>query len=160
MNASYKGFERSLYEEHWGANEIEAAWWGGDRTVLPIVAPWIFLGTMQDRPWAPAWGFWREEGDANPVSEEPPPEHWIRDIWEIWDQIGAEPDSDMRNELFSQILDIWATELPMIGYLGESPSLIIVKNGVRNYLPGFPMDDTTGDEHLLNTETYFWENPA
>ena len=48
----------------------------------------------------------------------------------------------------------------MIGYLGEGPSLIIVKNGVRNYLPGMPVDDPTGDEHLLNTETYFWENPA
>jgi hypothetical protein len=47
----------------------------------------------------------------------------------------------------------------MIGYLGESPALIIVKNGFRNYLPGMPVDDSTGDEHLLNTETYFWEDP-
>ncbi|MEZ4620805.1 MAG: hypothetical protein R2867_35585 [Caldilineaceae bacterium] len=47
----------------------------------------------------------------------------------------------------------------MPGYLGEAPALIIVKNGVRNYLPGFPIDDPTGDEHLLNTETYFWEDP-
>jgi len=159
VKASYKGLERSLYEEHWGANEIEAAWWGGDRTVLPIVAPWIFLGTMIDRPWAVAWGFWRDEGDANPISEEPPADHWIRDIWSIWDQIALEPDGAKRNELFDQILGIWAEELPMVGYLGESPSLIIVKNGVRNYLPGMPIDDTTGDEHLLNTETYYWEDP-
>ncbi|MCB0092114.1 MAG: hypothetical protein KDE54_29700, partial [Caldilineaceae bacterium] len=158
VKASYKGFERSLYEEHWGANEIEAAWWGGDRTVLPIVAPWIFLGTMIDRPWADAWGKWRNSGDSDPNAEEPPADHWIRDIWAVWDQIEVEPDSDKRNELFTQILDIWAEELPMVGYLGESPALIIVKNGVHNYLPGFPIDDTTGDEHLLNTETYFWES--
>ena len=158
VKASYKGFERSLYEEHWGANEIEAAWWGGDRTVLPIVAPWIFLGTMIDRPWADAWGKWRNSGDSDPNAEEPPADHWIRDIWAVWDQIEVEPDSDKRNELFTQILDIWAEELPMVGYVGESPALIIVKNGVHNYLPGFPIDDTTGDEHLLNTETYFWES--
>ena len=160
IKASYKGFERSLYEEHWGANEIEAAWWGGDRTVLPIVAPWIFLGTMQDRPWAVAWGKWRSSGDADPNAQEPPEGHWIRDIWAIWDQIAVEPDSAARNDLFDQILQIWAEELPMVGYLGESPSLIIVKNGVNNYLNGMPLDDTTGDEHLLNTETYFWDDPA
>ena len=160
IRASYKGFERSLFEEHWGANEIEAAWWGGDRTVLPIVAPWIFLGTMIDRPWAVAWGKWRNSGDTDPNAQEPPEGHWIRDIWSTWDQIAVEPDSAKRNELFDQILGIWGEELPMVGYLGESPSLIIVKNGVKNYLPGMPIDDTTGDEHLLNTETYYWENPA
>ena len=47
----------------------------------------------------------------------------------------------------------------MIGLLGETPSPIIVKNGFHNYLPGMPLDDTTGDEHLLNTETYFWDEP-
>ena len=67
---------------------------------------------------------------------------------------------DTRDELFQQVLAIWAEELPMIGYLGESPSLVIVKNGFRGYKPGFPLDDTTGDEHLLHTETYYWENPA
>ena len=69
------------------------------------------------------------------------------------------PDSAKRDELFAQILDIWAEELPMIGFLGESPALIIAKNGMRNYIEGQPIDDTTGDEHLLNTETYFWEDP-
>jgi hypothetical protein len=47
----------------------------------------------------------------------------------------------------------------MIGYLGESPALVIVKNGFRNYVAGMPIDDPTGDEHLLQTETYFWDDP-
>lgn len=159
IKAAYKGFERSLYEEHWGANEIEAAWWGGDRTVLPLVDPSIFICTQPDRPWAAAWALWKRSSGAEAAGEEPPAGHWVWDIWSIWDQIAVEPDPARQNELFFQILDIWAEELPMIGYLGESPSPIIVKNGVRNYLPGSPMDNTTGDEHLLNTETYFWEDP-
>jgi len=61
--------------------------------------------------------------------------------------------------LFEGILDIWAEELPMIGILGEQPGIVIVKNGFRNYLPGMPLDDTTGDEHFLQTETYFWDEP-
>ncbi|MBV7331036.1 ABC transporter substrate-binding protein [Chloroflexi bacterium TSY] len=157
VKAAYKGFERSLYEEHWGANEIEAAWWGGDRTVLPLVDPSIFICTQPDRPWAAAWALWKRSSGAEAAGEEPPEGHWVWDIWDIWDQVAVEPDPAKQNELFFQILDIWAEELPMIGYLGESPSPIIVKNGVRNYLPGSPMDNTTGDEHLLNTETYFWE---
>jgi peptide/nickel transport system substrate-binding protein len=159
LKASYKGVERSLYEEHYRANEIEAAWWGGDRTVLPLAAPIIFIGTQPDRPWCIAWSLWRNEGAANPNAEEPPADHWIRTIWETWDQISMEPDATKQNELFTQILDIWAEELPMISYLGELPAPIIVKNGIRNYQEGLPVDDTTGDEHLLNTETYFWEDP-
>jgi len=159
LRASYKGVERSLYEEHYRANEIEAAWWGGDRTVLPLAAPIIFIGTQPDRPWCVAWSLWRNEGEANPNAEEPPADHWINQIWATWDEIAVEPDADKQHELFTQILDIWAEELPMIGVLGELPAPIIVKQGVRNYLEGLPLDDTTGDEHLLNTETYFWEDP-
>jgi peptide/nickel transport system substrate-binding protein len=158
ITANYQALERALYTEHYQANEIEAAWWGGDRTVLPLVAPIIFIGTQPDRPWCPGWGYFRTD-PTNPSAVEPPEEHWIWEIWRIWDELAKEPDAETRNEMFTQILDIWATELPMIGYLGESPAPIIVKNGFHNYLEGMPMDDPTGDEHLLNTETYFWEDP-
>ncbi len=159
VKATYKGFERSLYEEHHGANEIEAAWWGGDRTVVPLVNPTIWTCEQPDRPWAAGWAHWRNSGGTNPAGVEPPAGHWVWTIWEIWDAIKIEPDPDKQTAMFHQILDIWAEELPMIGYLGERPAPIIVKNGVRNYLAGFPLDDTTGDEHLLHTETYFWEDP-
>lgn len=158
VKAEYKYFERTLYTEHYQSNQIEAAFWGGDRTVVPLAAPIIFLGTQPDRPWGVAWGYYRNEPD-NPVAEAPPEGHWIIKIWEIWDQVAAEPDPAKQDELFRGILDIWAEELPMIGYLGESPALIIVKNGLHNYVEGMPIDDPTGDEHLLQTETYFWDDP-
>ena len=121
-------------------------------------APIIFIGTQPDRPWCPAWGYHRTE-PGNPAAEEPPEGHWLWEIWRIWDELAQQPDPEAQNEMFAQILDIWAEELPMIGYLGESPAPIIVKNGFRNYLPGMPIDDSTGDEHLLHTETYFWDDP-
>ena len=159
IKASYKYFERTLYTEHYEANEIEAAWWGGDRTVVPLAAPIIFTGQQPDRPWCAAWSLWKLNGPDDPNGQEPPADHWINTIWSTWDQIAAEPDEATRNELFTKILDIWAEELPMIGYLGEAPALIIAKYGLRNYVEGMPIDDTTGDEHLLQTETYFWEDP-
>ena len=158
IKASYKAVERALYTEHYQANEIESAFWGGDRTVLPLVAPIIWLGTQPDRPWAVAWGLWKNNPE-DPNGEEPPPDHWIRKIWDLWDQTAAEPDEQKRNQLFFQILDIWAEELPMIGILGELPAPVIVKNGFKGYKPGFPIDDTTEDENLLNPQTYFWEEP-
>jgi peptide/nickel transport system substrate-binding protein len=158
IKCAYKGVERSLYQEHYAANDIEMAYWGGDRTVLPLVAPIIWTCRQPDRPWGDAWALW--DADPNdPNGEEPPAGHWVWTIWELWDKIVAEPDPDKETELFHQILDIWAEELPQIGYLGQAPAPIIVKNGFRGYLGGFPVDDPTGDEHLLQTETYYWEDP-
>jgi peptide/nickel transport system substrate-binding protein len=37
---------------------------------------------------------------------------------------------------------------------------VIVKNGFKGYKAGFPVDDTTEDEHLLNTQTYYWDDPS
>jgi len=95
--------------------------------------------------------------DAN--GQEPTKDHYIQKLWSTWDQVSVEPDEQKRNALFQQILDIWAEELPMIGYLGEIPAPIIVKNGLHNYKEGFPIDDTTEDENLLNPQTYFWDEP-
>lgn len=72
IKCAYKGLERSLYEEHYKSNQCEMAYWGGDRTVLPLApeAP-IFRGTMVDRPWAGAFGLWKN--DAKDSSGEEPP---------------------------------------------------------------------------------------
>lgn len=159
VKATYKAQERSLYTERYNANEIDSAFWGGDRTLLPIVAPWIFLGSMIDRPWAAAWGLYYNN-PKDPNAEEPPADHFIRKIWEIQDQIDVEPDDAKRTKLFQSILDIWAEELPMIGIVGELPSPTVVKNGFKGFKAGFPNDDTTEDENLLNTQTYYWDDPT
>jgi peptide/nickel transport system substrate-binding protein len=159
VKAAYKYDERSLYQERFESNDIEAAWWGGDRTLLPL-APLavIFRGYQTDRPWACAWGLYLHDPN-DPNAEKPPEGHWINNIWDIWDQVEAEVNPDKQTELFSQILDIWAEELPMPGYLGNQPAPCVVKNGFRGYLDGMPSDDTVADEHFLGTETYYWENP-
>lgn len=161
IKATYKYFERSLYTEHYSANEIEAASWGGDRTVLPLVpGAIIFRGVQPDRPWCPGYGFYyNNPEDANAVK--PPDGHFIYKIWDIWDnQVSLEPDPQKQNKLFEGILDIWAEELPMIGILGEFPAPTIAKNGFMNVLPGMPNDDTTGDEQFLQSESFFWDDPA
>ncbi len=155
VQAVYKSVERSLYTEHYQANEVECGCWGGDRTLLPITTPDIFLGLMADRPWAGAWGLWKSNPN-DPNGEQPPEGHWIWKIWEIWDQVALEPDDAKRNALFFQILDIWAEELPMITFLGERPTLTVVKNGLLNVVEKGPSESYSAsaywdapEEHVL-----------
>jgi len=159
IKAEYLIEERSLYTAHYQANEIEAAWWGGDRTIVPLAAPIIFIGTQPDRPWCPAWGYYRTD-PTNPVAEAPPEGHWIYEIWRIMDEeINIEPDEEKQHLAFRKILEIWKDELPFIGFLGNEPGPVIVKNGFKGYPAGLPLDDVTSDEHLAQTEQYYWENP-
>ena len=161
LETAYKSLERSLFTEHYEANEIQAGFWGGDRTVLPLVPEAIiFRGVQPDRPWSPAYAIYKNLGPDAANAEEPPAGSFVAKIWEIWDQIAVEPDADKQTELFKGILDIWAEEVPMIGLLGEIPAPAIVKNGFINFVEGFPMDDTTGDENVYNTETYSWDDPS
>jgi peptide/nickel transport system substrate-binding protein len=131
--------------------------------LLPLIPPQnILLGTTLDRPWAVAWGIWRNKGadTDDPNAQEPPQDHYIRKIWTAWDQMVAEPDEAKRNTIFQQVLDIWAEELPMIGILGELPAPIIAKNGLKGVKEGFPIDDPTKDEQLVNPQTFFWDDPS
>ena len=158
IKASYKYVDRSLFEEHLAANLTDASWWGGDRSILPLSDPAIFLGTNVYRPFVKAWSLWYQN-PTNPVGEEPPEGHWYREILRLWGEVAAEPDPNRQNELFFQLLDIWAEELPMVGYLGEFPAPVIVKNGLVNYKPGMAVDTQIKSEHVLGTPTYYWEEP-
>jgi peptide/nickel transport system substrate-binding protein len=158
VKATYKAEERALYDERNQAGLVDAAFWGGDRTLLPIVAPLIFQGSITDRPWAGKFGIYFTNQES-PNAEAPPEDYFITRIWALMEEVNVEPDEAKRNALFQQVLDIWAEELPMIGILGELPSPTIVKNGFKGFKGGFPNDDTTEDENLLNTQTYYWENP-
>jgi len=158
IKCQYKYSERSLYEEHQQANEMDCGCWAADRTIMPMIDPGIFLGTNTQRPWADAWGKWRND-PTDPNAEEPPEGHWIRTMWDIWDQVAVEPDYNKRNELFYKILDVWKEEIPMQGYLGEWPQPIIKKVGMRNYVGGLPYGWLTHGLSLLNCATFFWEEP-
>jgi len=119
----------------------------------------LFMGTTIDRPWGAAWGLWRNN-PKDPNAQEPPADHYIQKIWATWDKLSAEPDEAKRNELFKQLLDVWAEELPMIGILGELPQPLIVKNGLKGVKDSFPIDDPTKDEQFINPQTFYWDDPS
>jgi peptide/nickel transport system substrate-binding protein len=158
VKCEYKFVETTLYNQHYTSNDMDAAWWYADRTVVPLAAEGlIFRGIASDRPFVDAYNKFFDD-PQNPIAIEPPQDHYIRKIRDTWEQITKEANPDKQNELFKQITDIWAEELPMIGVVGELPALTVVKNGLKNFGPS-PNDDTTCDEYVLNPETFFWENP-
>ena len=159
IKADFKNIERSLYETHQTANEHDAAFYGDARSILPLVSGAIsWRGVASDRYWSGAYGIWKND-PSNPNAEEPPKDHFLWKIWNIWDKVVVEGDPTTRNQLFTQILDIWAEEVPQVGLFMEQPQIAVAKNGFRNFIKGWPYDDTTGDEHVYNTEMYYWDDP-
>lgn len=159
IKASYKLMERSLYEQRQLANDHEAGFIGDARSILPLVGAAIgWRGVATDRLWAGAYGLWKNNPAAQ-GAEEPPKDHFLVKIWNLWDQIVIEPDSAKRDKLFFQILDIHAEEAPMVGLFMELPQIAVVKNGFKNFIKGWPYDDTTGDEQVYNSEMYYWDDP-
>ncbi|MCZ0937050.1 MAG: hypothetical protein OXJ55_00330, partial [Caldilineaceae bacterium] len=92
---------------------------------------------------------------------EPPPDgHWQWDLWRIWDEIRVTADGDKQNELFKEILRIWGRELPTVGYFGELPRPVVVRNGFKGIHAGYPWDCCRGVyEHIIDNATWYWEDP-
>jgi len=159
IKAAYKYDERSLFEERGPANEVEVGGWGCDRAVLPVFNEYQFTGTNMQRPWAGAWGLWKDNPD-DPNAEEPPKDHWIREIWRIyWDEVLVEPDEQKRFDLFEKILDIHAEELPMIHFLGQIPSVGMKPHKMHNVPTPLTLTYEFGYTHTLFAQQYYWEDP-
>ncbi len=159
IKCEYKYVETTLYNQHYTSNDMDAAWWYADRTVVPLAAEGlIFRGVASDRPFVDAYNKFLDDPE-NPIAIEPPADHYVRKLHDLWDQILKTGNPDQQNDLFRQMLDIWAAELPMIGVVGELPALTVVKNGLMNFASS-PNDDTTCDEYVRNPETLFWDDPS
>ena len=91
--------------------------------------PGRWLGTIDDGPWAPAYGFWYDKDPYKQI--EPPADHPIREIWKLWDQCQVEPDEAKRNALFQQILGVHKKAPYQIGLNGAKVAPTIVANNFR-----------------------------
>ncbi len=153
--------ERSFLEERNRAGDIEVGVWPCDRSSVVMVDPRRYLGQIDDGPWAPNYAIYMSDivyGDgttARPFVLEPPADHPVRKIADLWHQVEREPDEATRNAMFKELLDIHKEHPYMIGTVGEDPSPVIVKNNVGNVGSGFPNDDTMRNEGLARPKQMF-----
>ncbi|MBV7333539.1 hypothetical protein KFU94_35965 [Chloroflexi bacterium TSY] len=160
FEVNYRGAERALAQELDRANDIEANTTFMDRNLIPLADPVIWINRANtERPWGNAWQMWSVD-PSNPNGEEPPDGHWQWDLWNLWDEIRVTADPDKQIELFKGILQIWAEELPTVGFFGELPRLVVVKDGFKGIHPGYPWDCCRGVyEHIIDNATWYWEDP-
>jgi peptide/nickel transport system substrate-binding protein len=153
--------DRALIEERKSSNLMDCRNTWCSRAVLPLVDPSFFVGFAGDKTWAQTWTNWRND-PTQQVAEEPPADHWIREMWRIWDQeINATVDEAEQTAWFHKILDIWYEELPMISVIGEGPAPLIVKNGLRGLDIDYHMPYSNPTLHggFVPLGTYYWEDP-
>ncbi|NLD73578.1 MAG: hypothetical protein GX649_12790, partial [Chloroflexi bacterium] len=146
------------------ANRIEAVLTEREGMLMPIVSEYRRLfrtvGDYRDQ-WAGGYLYHRLYGDApgDVVAVEPPADHWIRDLWSLWDQIAVSPDEEERNALYARVQALWQQEVPLIGIVGGVPRPCVVASGLRNLREGLPYDLETGGLGLQRPETFYWERP-
>ena len=154
IKAVLKPEDRSLYNVRCNANEVEIGVWDMRRVNILLINPDRLLGTAYgDSPWAPLWGQWyTSQGKAG---EEPPQE--VKRIFEIWEEVKATADEGARDELFREMTDIHKDNIWMIGAVGETPQLAIVKNNFRNVPDRIIWDDALQTPANAYPEQFFFK---
>ncbi len=161
IRVSQEIVERSLYDERTRTGDIEVGVWFVDRSSIVPADPYRYLGTINDGPWAPLYAHWcAAQRTADPATygwpnEEPPADHPIRQMWDLWDQVQREPDEATRHALFMQILAFHKEHPYMIGTVGEDPQSVVVKNNFMNVGSGFISDDTLRNEGIARPKQFF-----
>ena len=155
VKATMRFVERALYEAHVRDGEVEMGYWGFDRLSVIKADPGRWTGTIVDGPWAPTYGNWYAQSPWK--KEEPPANHFIREIWRLWEATQLETDEARRNATFQTILDIHKAAPMVVGIVGELVAPMIASNKFRNVLPGFINDDTLRDSGLINPQHFFLE---
>ena len=161
LEVNHRGVDRSLSIELHQSNDVECTTSFMDRNLVPLADPqiWVKHRNINDRPWCNAWTAWKLD-PTNPIAQEPPAGHWIWDIWALWDEVRATAGEEKQVALFKQILEIWSEELPSVGFFGELPRLVVVKNGFKGIQAGNPWDCCRGVyEHIIDNATWYWEDP-
>lgn len=153
VKTNIKYVERSLYMEHNHNGDLQIGSWSFDRCSVVKADPGRWLGTIDDGPWAPNYGHWYLQNAFK--KEEPPQDHPIRKIWDLWEKTQVEPDEVKRNALFQQILGIHKQAPYAIGTVGEKVQPLIVSNNFHNIPDGFIADDTLRDYGLVNPPQFF-----
>ncbi|HEX2906558.1 MAG TPA: ABC transporter substrate-binding protein [Phototrophicaceae bacterium] len=163
IKVSQEVLERSLLEERDQAGDIEVGVWYVDRSSVVMADPRRYLGTISDGPWASRYANYMAsmvygDGTTTTTVAEPPADHPIRRLHELWDLIQKEPDEAKRNAMMTELLSIHVEHPYMIGTVGEDPTPIIVKNNMFNVGSGFISDDSLRNEGIARPKQFFFRS--
>ncbi len=128
LDTEVKTASRDIYWPRACANEVMIATWGTDRGLVPMIDP-IYQFPFDERSWmAPAFGtFYKtagKEGEA-PSAE-------MKELQDLYDSYRGTVDPAEQLKFAKQIVKLSTERLNVIGTVGESPALVVVKNNFHN----------------------------
>ena len=161
VKATYKYFERSLYTEHFQANEHRGRLVGRRPHRPAAGARCADLPWHHDRPPVGA-GLGhlvqqqchrprRRRAARGPLD--------LGHLGHLGPRSTVEPDEDSRTSSLRRSWTSGPRSCPRSASWASRRRRSSSRTGSATIWTGYPIDDTTGDEHLLNTETYFWDDP-
>lgn len=145
--------ERSLYEERVGNNQVDVGYWGMDRSLFLQADPQAYIGGSGQQVYAVRYRQWYQ---GNPAGVEPPEDHPIRQLRELWQQASSEPDAERRQAIMARLIDVHKAAPLAIGTVGEPPAPVIVANRMRNVPNGIFSDTTLRDVRAADPEQFFF----
>jgi len=151
IKVALKPIERTLYEVRYTSGEMQVAAWSFDRNSLAIADPSHLLG----RYFAPLNYLWYTSGGKS--GEAPEENSDLRKLYELYDKVKTEVDENKRDEYMRQIIELHKKNLWIVGTVGASPAVMVVKNNFRNVPEGLVWDHPLMSPKNLRPEQFFFK---
>jgi len=154
IKVDIKQHERSLMYTKTLAGDFEVTTWGMDRAFQPLADPLYLVPYRQEiGTWGPLYALWYMTGGKG--GEEPP--GVVRQLQKIWDVIKVTTKPEERKRLVAQLTKIHRENIWMIGTVGESPALVVVKNNFRNVPEKLVSDDILRSPGNAYPQVFFFK---
>jgi peptide/nickel transport system substrate-binding protein len=153
LNVSAEGLSQDLERERIEANQTDIVYFWCDRSSVVEADPGRYTGEIADGPWAVPYV--RFLNDNEGIKLEPPADHPIRKIQDLWAEAQVTGDEAARNGLVNEMLAVHAENPYIIGTVGEDPKPVIVSNRMRNVAESTIQDDSVRDLSHTNPMTYY-----
>lgn len=128
LTVTVKTMTRDIFWPRACANESMIATWGGDRGLVPMVDP-IYVMPFDERSWmAPSFGTWYKTGGKG--GEAPSAE--MKELMDLYDAYRGTVDAVKQVEIGKQIVRLTTERMNVIGTVGMTPVLVVVKNNFHN----------------------------
>ena len=123
-----RAVDRSLFQVNSDANEFQVQMWCYEGEGV-LINPSMLI------PIVPRYGIWGSEyaryyATGGKAGEKPPKD--IARLQELWDKIKITVDEKEMGQLAEEINQLHIKNIWMIGTVGESPWVVVVKNNFRN----------------------------
>ncbi|AVF03122.1 MULTISPECIES: ABC transporter substrate-binding protein [Devosia] len=129
LDIELNNIDRTLYYDKRPLGDYDAQIWQGDGGLDVVQEPRYYFPANGESVWAFRWQVWYN--GANPeIAEEPA--DWAKAQMDLYTQLRAEGDPDVRSDLMKQILEISKENFPVIGVSLPGNGYYIAKNNMRN----------------------------